>query len=65
MDNYEDIIDLDYAAIKSTKYPRMSLEKRVAQFAPFSALKGLELEIEKIKNEVEMEQCDTKYSYEE
>ena len=65
MDNYEDIIDLDYAAIKSTKYPRMPLEKRAAQFAPFSALKGLELEIEKITNEVEMELRDTKYSYEE
>ena len=25
MDNYEDIIDLDYAASKSAKYPRMSI----------------------------------------
>ena len=37
-DNYEDIINLPHHISK--KYPRMSLEARSAQFAPFAALTG-------------------------
>lgn len=35
---YDDIINLPHYV--SSKYPRMSLEERSAQFAPFSALTG-------------------------
>lgn len=38
MNNYDDIIDLDYQI--STKHRRMSIESRAAQFAPFAALTG-------------------------
>lgn len=38
MNNYEDIIDMDYK--KSKKYPQMSLNDRASQFAPFQALAG-------------------------
>ena len=38
MDNYEDIINLPHHTSK--KHPRMSLEARSAQFAPFAALTG-------------------------
>lgn len=52
MEKYEDIIK--YSRPKS-KYPKMSLYQRSAQFAPFSALTGYEekiKEVEKInKNE--------------
>lgn len=37
-DNYEDIINLPHHTSK--KHPRMSLEARSAQFAPFAALTG-------------------------
>ena len=37
-DQYEDIIDLPRPV--STKHPRMSMEDRAAQFAPFAALTG-------------------------
>ncbi len=36
-DNYEDIIHLPHHV--SQKHPRMSMEARAAQFAPFAALK--------------------------
>ena len=39
MDNYSDIINLSRPV---SKRPRMSLEQRSAQFAPFAALKGYE-----------------------
>jgi hypothetical protein len=39
-DQYEDIIDLPRPV--STKHPRMSMEDRAAQFAPFAALTGYE-----------------------
>ena len=38
--NYEDIINLSH--YESKKHPRMSLEARSAQFAPFAALTGYE-----------------------
>ena len=41
--NYEDIINLQHKI--SLKYPRMSLENRSAQFAPFAALTGYDDEI--------------------
>ena len=44
MNKYEDIINLQRP--KSKKHPPMSLNNRLAQFAPFSALTGYE---EKIK----------------
>jgi len=40
---YSDIINLPYHVSK--KYPRMSIEMRAAQFAPFSALTGYSDEI--------------------
>lgn len=38
MNNYDDIIDLPHHI--SASRPRMSMENRAAQFAPFSALDG-------------------------
>ena len=38
MDNYEDIINLPHYEPKN--HPRMSIESRAAQFAPFAALTG-------------------------
>lgn len=37
-DNYDDIINLPHPV--SRKHPRMSMEARAAQFAPFAALTG-------------------------
>ncbi len=37
-DSYEDIIDLPRPAL--SRHPRMSMESRAMQFAPFSALTG-------------------------
>ena len=42
-DNYEDIINLSHYEPKY--HIRMSIEKRAAQFAPFSALTGYDEEI--------------------
>lgn len=39
-DNYDDIINLEHYTSKV--HPRMSMESRAAQFAPFSALTGYE-----------------------
>ncbi len=39
-DNYEDIINLPHPVSK--RHPRMSMEARAAQFAPFAALTGYE-----------------------
>ncbi len=43
MDNYEDIINLPHHISKT--HPRLSIEQRAAQFAPFAALTGYEDEI--------------------
>jgi len=39
-DNYSDIINLPHHV--STRHPQMSMISRAAQFAPFSALTGLD-----------------------
>lgn len=39
MNDYEDIINLPHHV--STQHPRMSMEGRASQFAPFAALTGL------------------------
>ena len=36
MNKYEDIINMPHH--KSTKHPKLSMEQRAAQFAPFSAI---------------------------
>ena len=48
-DNYSDIINLPHYVSK--KRPRMSIEQRSAQFAPFAALTGYEDEIEEAGRE--------------
>ena len=45
MGNYDDIINLTHHVSK--KHPRLSMEKRAAQFAPFAALTGYEDEVTK------------------
>lgn len=40
MKNYDDIINLPHHISK--KHPRLSMEQRAAQFAPFSVLTGYE-----------------------
>ncbi len=45
MGNYDDIINLPHHVSK--KHPRLSMEKRAAQFAPFAALTGYEDEVTK------------------
>ena len=42
---YDDIINLPHHVSK--KHPRLSMEKRAAQFAPFAALTGYEDEVTK------------------
>ena len=50
---YDDIIHLEHPA--SRKHPRMSLQERAAQFAPFAALRGYDEVIDenREKNEAE------------
>lgn len=43
MGNYDDIINMEHHV--STKHPRLSIEQRAAQFAPFSALAGYSDEV--------------------
>lgn len=43
---YEDIINLPHHV--STHYPRMSMEGRAGQFAPFAALTGLGAAIRRV-----------------
>ncbi len=49
MGKYDDIINLPHHISK--KHPRLSMEQRAAQFAPFSALTGYEDEIKHIEDE--------------
>ena len=52
LDNYEDIINLPHHTSKT--HPRMSLEARSAQFAPFAALTGYDeivIETARLTNE--------------
>lgn len=44
-DDYSDIISLPH--YEPARHPRMPIENRAAQFAPFAALTGYEDEIEK------------------
>jgi hypothetical protein len=62
MGKYDDIINLPHHV--STKHPRMSLEQRSAQFAPFATLTGYEKAIketarlneENAENDVDLEE---------
>jgi len=45
-ENYEDIINIDYASVKSKRHAQMSIQNRAAQFAPFAALTGHDEAIE-------------------
>lgn len=38
MDNYQDIIDEEYP--RKSNRPKMTMQERAAQFAPFAALTG-------------------------
>lgn len=49
MKDYSDIIDLEHH--KSENYPWMPDEDRAAQFAPFAALVGFDVLIEKTAQE--------------
>ena len=53
---YDDIINLPHHV--SPRHPRMSLQARAAQFAPFSALTGYGDEIEKSAQRVEESYAD-------
>ena len=53
MNRYDDIINLPYPF--ESRHPRMPLEKRAAQFAPFSALSGHGEAIEETARRVEVE----------
>lgn len=44
MGKYDDIINMPHYV--STKHPRLSMEQRAAQFAPFAALSGFEAAID-------------------
>lgn len=46
MGKYDDIINMPHHV--STKHPRLSMEQRAAQFAPFAALSGFEDAIDEI-----------------
>ncbi len=46
MKNYNDIINLPHHV--SNKYPKLSMEQRAAQFAPFAALNGYQEAINKV-----------------
>ncbi len=56
MGKYDDIINMEHHV--STKHPRLSIEQRAAQFAPFSALAGYSDEIKETarltKNKIEL-----------
>lgn len=49
MENYDDIINLPHH--QSARHPRMSMQDRAAQFAPFAALTGHSQAIEETAEE--------------
>ena len=51
MEEYEDIINMPHHTSK--RHPRMSMEARAAQFAPFAALTGYEHAIKEAQREKE------------
>lgn len=51
MEEYEDIINMPHHTSK--RHPRMSMEARAAQFAPFAALTGYEHAIKEAQMEKE------------
>ena len=53
MENYNDIINMPHHV--STKHPKLSMEQRAAQFAPFAALTGYEDAINKKEQFIEDE----------
>lgn len=57
MKQYEDILYLSHPTSK--KRPRMPRLSRAAQFAPFSALAGLEKAIDETKKMVELQTEET------
>ncbi|AJC86725.1 hypothetical protein [Campylobacter sp. RM16704] len=61
-ENYEDIINIKYE--KSKHFPPMPIEKRVAQFAPFSVLNGFSKAILKTQKDMEKELENSKYQEE-
>lgn len=52
MNRYDDIINLPHHV--SERHPRMDVENRAAQFAPFSALSGYEEALEKSRQPKEV-----------
>ena len=50
-DSYEDIINMPHQT--SRKHPRMSMENRAAQFAPFAALTGFSDEVKETAEALE------------
>ena len=61
MNNYDDIINMTHHV--SSKRTPMPIEKRAAQFAPFSALTGYEDKINEIKRITDKKiQIDEKFS---
>ena len=60
---YEDIVNLPHHT--SRKHPRMDMEKRAAQFAPFAALTGYGDAVEQTARKVASETEEGQYSQEE
>ena len=54
MEKYDDIINLTHHISK--KHPRLSMEQRAAQFAPFAALTGYEDAVNEIAKIVDNEE---------
>ncbi|MDO4187652.1 MAG: hypothetical protein Q4D29_01560 [Lachnospiraceae bacterium] len=65
MNNYDDIIEIDYEKIKSKRHPQMSRLQRAAQFAPFAALTGHEEAIEETGNAHTVDETVRETFYEE
>ena len=50
MGNYDDIINLPHHISK--KHPRLSMEQRAAQFAPFAALTGYGEQVKEVSRKI-------------